>query len=306
MNFGFLKRIWPYLAFCLLLFVFADNTFAQSYLGTGWDRFLGNVETFSGAGSQSGETLAVNFIRNAISIVRFVVGAVALIMGILYGMALVFARGQEEAITRQKKNFLGVFIGFIILIISENVANIFNPETATAERLIDFNAARDQLRNMVDYVKWLLGSVIVLFMTISSVKMVTAGGEEEEITKQKRNLTWSVIGMLVILLANNIVNAIYVINSPSEVIAGKAQTTIGEISSLIRLILIFLGPLAIVFTIYAGFYYLTSFDNEERTTTAKNMLVGGITGIIIIYSAVAIVNTITSEPLTYLLLPAIV
>jgi hypothetical protein len=146
----------------------------------------------------------------------------------------------------------------------------------------------------VDYLKWLLGSVAVLSTTISGISLVTAAGDEEAVTKQKRNLTWSLIGMLVILLANNIVNAIYVIKTPSEVVAGQATSTISEISSIIKLILVFLGPVAIAFTIYAGFYYLTAFDDEDRTTKAKGMIVGGVTGIIIIYSAVAIVNTLTS------------
>ena len=70
---------------------------------------------------------------------------------------LVFARGKEEVITKQKTNFLYVFMGFIILIISENVAGIFNPEKATTDKLIDFEAAHDQLRDIVDYIKWLLG-----------------------------------------------------------------------------------------------------------------------------------------------------
>jgi len=298
---------WTTACIALVFFVGVKSTYAQSYLGSEWNKFLGGVGTFTGAGNKTGEELAKNFILNGIVIVRFVVGAVAVIMGILYGMSLVFARGQEDVITKQKKNFLGVLIGFIILIISENVARIFNPEIATAQKMIDFGAARDQLRSITDYLKWLLGSIAVLSTTISGISLVIAAGDEEAVTKQKRNLTWSLIGMLVILLANNIVNAIYVIKTPSEVVAGSPQSSITEISSIIRLILVFLGPIAIAFTIYAGFYYLTSFDNEERTTKAKNMIVGGVTGIIIIYSAVAIVNTLTSknlappEPTAYLL-----
>jgi len=223
-----------------------------------------------------------------------VVGGIALIMGILYGVRLVTARGQEDIITKQKTNFLYALMGFIILIISENVARIFNPEFATTDQLIDFDAARDQLRDIVDYMKWMLGSVAVLMFAISSLRLITAQGEEEETTKQKRNVTWSLLGLLVVLLASNLVNAVYVLKSPGEAVAAAPEAAIFEFAGIIRLILVFLGPAAIAFTIYAGFMYLTALDNEERVNKAKRMIVEGVVAIVIIYGAFALVSTLTS------------
>jgi hypothetical protein len=291
-----IKAIFCIGTICLAIFLVLKTAHAaDSYLGTEWDKYLqGNLKNFAGADSKTGEALAINLIRNLIRIARYIIGAVALVFGILFGMELVLSRGKEETITKQKTNFLWTLLGFIILIVSENVANIFNPESATTQRLIDFGAARDQLRDGVNYIKWLFGSVVVLFMSISAIRMITAGGDEEMITKQKRNLTWSMIGMLVILLANNLVNAFYIINEPKEVVPASATVAITEIASVIKLILVFLGPLAIIFTIYAGFLYLTAMDNEDRSGKAKRMIVGGVTGIVIIYSAYALINTVTA------------
>lgn len=284
---------------CLGVFVVLKTAHAQSYLGEGWDQYLkGNIKTFGVEGS--GEALATQFIQNLIRIVRYIIGAVALVMGTIYAMSLVFARGKEEVITKQKQNFLWVFLGLVILIISENIAAIFNPVKATAEQIIDFGAAQDQLRDAANYIKWLFGSIFVFLMVISSIKMITAGGEEEEITKQKRNITWSLIGMLIVLLASNIVNAIYKVRSPKEIEAVAPGQAVNEITGIIQLILVFLGPIAVAFTIYAGFLYLTALDNEERIQKAKRMIVGGITGIVIIYAAYAIVNTIAVEELALL------
>jgi len=289
---------------CLGVLIVLKTAHAQSYLGTEWDKYLqGNLKTFAGEG-QTGEALAVQFVQNLIRIVRYVIGGVALVMGTIYGMSLIFARGREEMISKQKQNFLWVLVGFVILIISENVARvIFNPAEATAEQLINFGAARDQLRDVATYIKWLFGSIFVLLMVISSIRMVTAGGDEETITKQKQNLAWSLVGMLIVLLASNIVDAIYVINEPKEIVAGTPGAAVTEIAGIIRLLLVFLGPIAIIFTIVAGFYYLTAMDNEERANQAKRMIVGGVTGIVIIYAAYAIVNTVTAEKIA--LLPAV-
>lgn len=292
------KAIAPWAAFFVLLLFTLKVTHAQ-YLGEGWDRYLQGVTGFTPT-NQSGEKLAIAFAENIIRIVRNVVGGVALIMGILYGIRLVISRGQEDIITKQKTNFLYALMGFMILIVSENIAHIFNPEAATTDKIIDFNAARDQLRDIVDYIKWLLGSVAVLMFTISSLKLVTAQGEEEETTKQKKNITWSLLGLLTVLLASNIVNAIYVIRSPAETAAAAPETAIMEFAGVIKLLLVFLGPAAIAFTIYAGFMYMTALDNEERANKAKRMIVAGVVGIVIIFGAYAMVNTLTSANIGFL------
>lgn len=261
--------------------------------------FLNDVPGFAPTG-QTGEELAEGFVRNLIAIVRNVVGVAALIVGVYYALRLVLARGQEDVISKQRLNFFYILLGFIILIISENVANIFNPVQSTAEAVIDFGAARDQLRDIVDYVKWLVGSAVVLWMGIVAFRMVTAGDDEEAIKNQKSNLTWGMIGFFVILLADNIVNAIYVINAPDEITAASPEASISELSSLIRLVLVFVGPIAIAFTIYAGFLYLTALDNEERANQAKRMITGGIVAVAIIYASFALINTFVGADISLL------
>lgn len=285
--------------FCLGIVGWFSVAHAQGTLGEGWNQFINDtgLKTFSGTGTIQGEELAIMVVKRAISLVRYGVGGVALIFGILYASALVFSRGNEEALSKQKKNFLWAFTGFVVLMVGERISLIFNPEKATSAELIDFGAARDQLRDIANYIKWMLGSVIVLLMTISGVKMVTASGNEEEITKQKRNIVWSAIGMLIILLASNIINAIYVINTGQVASPSAAASTLGNI---LRLFLVIMGPAAVLFTIYAGFLYLTALEDEDQTKKAKGMIIGGITGIVIIYAAYALVNTFFAGPLTTL------
>lgn len=295
----FIRKVAPWAVFLIMLLLAVKVVHAQSYLGNEWDKYLQDVSTFAPTG-KSGEELASDFILNLVRIVRNIVGGVALIMGVLYGFKLVIARGQEEVLAKQKANFLYALLGFMILIISENAASILNPERSTSAAIMDFNAARDQLRDIADYLKWLLGSVAVLMMGVASVRLITAQGEDEEITKQKRNLTWSFLGLMVVLLASNIVNAIYVLNAPDETIAASSDVAISEFAGIIRLILVFLGPLAIAFTIYAGYMYLTALSNEDRATKAKRMIVEGIVAIVIIYGAYALVNTLTSVNVSFL------
>lgn len=288
------KSLWPAAVFFGLFLMGAHFVSAQSLIGDEWNKYLQNIPGFISTGSQTGETLVIDFVLNLIRIVRNIIGIVAVILAVVYGLRLVLARGQEDTISKQRSNFLWLFVGFIVLIIAQNVAQIFNPEQATSTALVDFNAARDQLRSVVDYLKWLLGSIVVLYMVIVAYRMITAGDDEETIGKQKKSLTWGLLGMMTILLASNIVNMVYVLRGSDETAAAAPTTAITEISSIIRLILVFMGPIAIIFTIYAGFLYLTALDNEDRAKTARGMIIAGIVAIVIIYGAYALVNTFTS------------
>ena len=287
-------RLLPVMLVCLFVLWMAKIAHAQGALGEGWDKYMPiGVNKFQAPGS--GEDVAMSVIRRGITLVKYGMAGAALLFGILYSSSLVFARGNEDTIVKQKKNFLWAFLGFVILMVAGGVSDIFNPEKATSGALIKFSDARAQVMGIANYLKWMLGSIIVLLMTVSGIRMITASGNEEVINKQKMNIIWSGIGMLIILLASNLVNAIYVVKD--SVAAPAATTTAAtEIGGIIRLILVFLGPVAVLFTLYAGFYYLTALDNEERTKKARTMIVAGVTGIVIIYAAYALVNTFYAAP----------
>lgn len=298
MNWSKIFKITGFTLLIIACFAWADITWAQDSLGGEWSKYLkGNLPGFSQTTNVSGEDLALSLTKRAISLLRTTIGIIAVVFGVIFGMQLIFSNGKEESVTKAKQNFLWLLLGFFILMIGESIANIFNPETATQEALIDFNAANDQLRIIADYISWLFGSVLVLLMTVSGVRMITAGGKEETLNKEKAHLGWSGIGMLAILLARNIVNAIYVVNSPDNITAGEVSSTITEIASLVRLMLAFLGPITLIFTLYAGLLYVTNFGNDEQLNKAKRLLLAGITGIVIIYAALAITNTLVSAPL---------
>src|SRR3989338_7824091 len=108
-----LKNLGSTLFFGFGLFVlFQGMAYAQGALGNDWARFLPELDTFKNSGT--GEDLAIQFIHNGIRIVKFVVGGVAVLFGILYAMAFVFAGGKEDTLTKQKKNFTALIIAFVL------------------------------------------------------------------------------------------------------------------------------------------------------------------------------------------------
>ena len=64
---------------------------------------------------------------------------------------------------------------------------------------------------------------------------------------------------------------------------------------VIRIILGFLGILAVIIVLYAGFKWMTAGGNEERVGDAKKILIAGLIGLIIIVFSYAIVNFIINQ-----------
>lgn len=67
------------------------------------------------------------------------------------------------------------------------------------------------------------------------------------------------------------------------------------IAEVIRIILGFLGILAVIIVLFAGFKWMLSGGNEEKVGEAKKMLIAGIIGLVIILSAYAVANFVINQ-----------
>ncbi len=70
------------------------------------------------------------------------------------------------------------------------------------------------------------------------------------------------------------------------------QTTIGQ---LIRVLLGFLGVVAVVIILLGGFKWMTAGGNDEKVAEAKRLIIAGIIGLAIILSAYAIASFVISS-----------
>lgn len=59
-------------------------------------------------------------------------------------------------------------------------------------------------------------------------------------------------------------------------------------ANIINIVLGFLGIIALILILYAGFKWMTAAGNEDRVTEAKKLLVAAVIGLIIILSAFAL------------------
>jgi hypothetical protein len=73
-----------------------------------------------------------------------------------------------------------------------------------------------------------------------------------------------------------------------------ANTVVGFIAMLIKIVLFVSGALAVLFVIIGGIMYLTSAGNEEQATKGKKTITYALVGIIIIILSYVIVNVVVN------------
>lgn len=69
----------------------------------------------------------------------------------------------------------------------------------------------------------------------------------------------------------------------------------GTLNRIVNIISIIVGIVAVIMIIYGGFRYITSGGNTEKVTSAKNTILYGIIGLIIVALAQVIVKFVLRE-----------
>ena len=86
------------------------------------------------------------------------------------------------------------------------------------------------------------------------------------------------------------------VNTNSGLADGSAARDPRQIIvDVIKVILGFLGILAVVIILFAGFKWMTAGGNEENVAGAKKMLIAGIIGLVIILSSYALATFIINQ-----------
>jgi hypothetical protein len=76
---------------------------------------------------------------------------------------------------------------------------------------------------------------------------------------------------------------------------GSDINIIDTIARIINFVLGFLGIIALVIILIAGFQWMTAAGNEEKITTAKKMLGAAVIGLVIILASFAIANFVVAN-----------
>lgn len=90
-------------------------------------------------------------------------------------------------------------------------------------------------------------------------------------------------------------NAQASIDFPSDFAELSNQDLKETITNIVRIVLGFLGLLTVIFIIYGGFIWMTSYGNPDRISTAKKLISAAVVGLILILVSYSIATFVVGN-----------
>lgn len=139
---------------------------------------------------------------------------------------------------------------------------------------------------LLDFFKYIFGGIAVLMIIISGLKLIlSARTVEDTMTKEKETLRLSFIGLMIILIAGQLLplffgqqGEIYRTGTDLTLAAQQATTFTQGLTGLIR---IFIPSIAVLYMVIAGYRLLISRGDPEKLTKAKTQVTWAIIGLIV-------------------------
>lgn len=234
---------------------------------------------------------------------RLLIAGIAILLGLTGIVQMVVAQDKEESVTKAKRIVLYSVIGIAMIALSSDLGKILDfsgggllgTRAEVSSRLMLFD---DTVRIVITFLKYLIGAVAILMLTITGLQLITLGENEEEAGKAKKNIVYILGGLFALIFVDNIINNVfYNIDRPGDDLTINLGQGVREIVGFTNFMVSWIGPIAVITLVAGGLMYVGSFGNEETQSKAKKMMITSLVGIVAIYGAFGLVSTIISGSL---------
>ena len=259
---------------------------------------------------------------------RGILAALAIAITIYSALKMLLAQGEEGKVTEAKK---GIYMGLIglgiislageftkILSVNKEAAKIVfegdnvlcqyantilggGTSSAGNELLCRVNFFNSSVKMIITFMKYLISGIAVYEMITSGYRIITLGAESSDLERDKKNLIWGGVGLMVIIFSEGLISKVfYKLNFKTYSALNGVQPRIDVTEGVQQLVgftnvaVSILGPIAILILIGASIMYMTSGGEEEKQTQAKRAIIAAAIGVLIIYGAFGIVSTVVS------------
>ncbi|MBI4232285.1 hypothetical protein HY605_03560 [Candidatus Peregrinibacteria bacterium] len=156
--------------------------------------------------------------------------------------------------------------------------------------------ARNLILSGLEYVKILIAVVGIVYISIMGYTMVTQGENEEEVTKAKRGLIYTLIAFLLISMSEDLgrifdMDQGTILENPQEVIK-RAHLFDKEVEIIVTFIKYCLAAFATLMVVRSGFKLITAGGNEEETSKHKKSIMYSAGGLVLVYLGDIFINKV--------------
>lgn len=299
------KELMIFMAVLSAMLIMKDFISAYAgYLPTLDNGYFGDLPNPSdGDPSKDGVERLEDAVFSILRNVRFIVGTIAIAI-VVYAGAMMVLRGQDESeMTKQKSLMTYAIIGMAIIgvagavteLLSVENGGLLNPDEAK-ERAVGF---RVEVNLIITFIKYILGSLAVLYIVTTGLGLVMGGTDESTVTNAKQKMVASTIGLLLVIFSTTFIDRVFYVLDLNSDESGVIPTIdkeqgIAELVAITNIVVTFVGPVMILMLVTGGIMYIISAGDDGQTDKAKKLIFNAIIGIVVIYGAFAIVATFIS------------
>ena len=287
-----------FLAALVLLWIVPQVALAQTttesggVLGSDWDQhFEIQQEFYKPQDGSTSDEIKRLLLRNFLPLFKYVFGFIALLFWSLYVFTIITGGANEELITQNRDNLLFGVLGFALIALAVEVGQVVDPAQNPTE-IINLQGFNDTTQKVIAYLQMIAGVVAMGAVFYAGFRFITASGNDEQINSAKSIFIWGFVGLVVMMIVPPIVNTVFYPAPDGQLGNEQIGNLAIQVTGFARFALMFLGVLAFTSFIIAGAYYVTSLGDDERQTTAKNIMLGTALGIIVILMSYTLIATL--------------
>ncbi len=255
-----------------------------------------NTNAHANASIESGASNITSAILYAVDYAKYIMGTLAVFMIILSGIRMITsARQVDQVAEKQKENLKYIIFGLVVMMLADvMVKQAFFGEQgeifrSQAELIEAAKKGTNNVKGLYNMIEYFAASLAVLMIVIGGFRLVTSAGNEEVEGKVKKQITWAVVGLVVMGLSEFVVKDIIFPSQgtklPNIVVAKQLIVKITNFVSG------FAATVSVVMYIYAGYLYVIAFGQEDNTGKAKKVILGATVGLLLAMAAFGVVNT---------------
>ncbi len=140
----------------------------------------------------------------------------------------------------------------------------------------------------VDFLKYILGAIATIVIIVSGIQLVVASQNnvDETLKKAKKTLSYAVIGLFLIIIADQVVKGVFFgeegeIYRSGQDLQAAAEEGSSILMGIIGIMRVIIPSVAVLFIVITGFRLVTSMGDAEAGNKAKKQLTWAIVGLII-------------------------
>ena len=148
-------------------------------------------------------TIALNIVSMVLGIVGYI--AVALVMW--GGIQYMTAQGEPTKIAKGKKTITNSLIGLIIVMTASIISGAISGIVSSAAGM-GSSSGKEFFGHIFERVFFWSGVIAVIMIVYGGIQYITSAGNPSGLTKAKTTIIYSVVGLLVVIMAAAIVNVV--------------------------------------------------------------------------------------------------